>query len=150
MDFEMQTIHFACLFLKYLFSSCRPSLYIYYFNLLSHFGALCCYSITHSVQMAAACVRLLFASAMWVTPLTRAAVAVAVPAGPSELLNMTRAVPVTPSDLRTQNQRRAVSSREIHALLDYHNRVCSQVFPPAANMEYMVSGRTLHHTVQFD
>uniref|UniRef100_A0AAZ1X6V2 SCP domain-containing protein n=1 Tax=Oreochromis aureus TaxID=47969 RepID=A0AAZ1X6V2_OREAU len=32
----------------------------------------------------------------------------------------------------------AISPREMNALLDYHNRVRSQVFPPAANMEYML------------
>ncbi|KAL2103797.1 hypothetical protein ACEWY4_000665 [Coilia grayii] len=34
--------------------------------------------------------------------------------------------------------RRAISSRDMAALLEYHNRVRSQVSPPAANMEYMV------------
>ncbi|XP_062398182.1 R3H domain containing-like [Sardina pilchardus] len=35
-------------------------------------------------------------------------------------------------------RRRAISSRDLAALLDYHNRVRSQVSPPAANMEIMV------------
>lgn len=35
-------------------------------------------------------------------------------------------------------QRRYISSKDITGLLDYHNRVRSQVFPPAANMEFMV------------
>ncbi|XP_041953941.1 R3H domain containing-like [Alosa sapidissima] len=35
-------------------------------------------------------------------------------------------------------RRRAISSRDMTALLDYHNRVRSQVSPPAANMEIMV------------
>ncbi|XP_028307868.1 peptidase inhibitor R3HDML [Gouania willdenowi] len=35
-------------------------------------------------------------------------------------------------------RKRATSSKEMKVLLDYHNRVRSQVFPPAANMEYML------------
>ncbi|KAG9335243.1 hypothetical protein JZ751_005489 [Albula glossodonta] len=35
-------------------------------------------------------------------------------------------------------RKRYISSWDISTLLDYHNRVRSQVFPPAANMEYMV------------
>lgn len=35
-------------------------------------------------------------------------------------------------------RKRYISSRDMSSLLDYHNRVRSQVFPPAANMEYMV------------
>lgn len=31
-----------------------------------------------------------------------------------------------------------LAARDINTLLDYHNRVRSQVFPPAANMELMV------------
>lgn len=45
-----------------------------------------------------------------------------------------------PGGVNTYRSRRkpAISPREMNALLDYHNRVRSQVFPPAANMEYMV------------
>ncbi|XP_055043729.2 peptidase inhibitor R3HDML isoform X2 [Misgurnus anguillicaudatus] len=44
------------------------------------------------------------------------------------------------SDLSLPHSRRKrfISSRDMRALLDYHNRVRSQVFPPASNMEYMV------------
>ncbi|XP_039591167.1 peptidase inhibitor R3HDML-like [Polypterus senegalus] len=35
-------------------------------------------------------------------------------------------------------RKRYISSLDMAALLEYHNRVRSQVFPPAANMEYMV------------
>ena len=88
--------------------------------------------------MAAACVQLLLAASLWLTPLSEAA-AVAP-------LNVSRAAAETPSDLwmlsaAESRRRRDVSSREINALLDYHNRVRSQVFPPAANMEFMVRER---------
>ncbi|KAI4876324.1 hypothetical protein NFI96_027858 [Prochilodus magdalenae] len=42
------------------------------------------------------------------------------------------------SVVRRSRRKRYISSRDMTALLDYHNRVRSQVFPPAANMEYMV------------
>ncbi|KAE8576425.1 hypothetical protein XENTR_v10004176 [Xenopus tropicalis] len=35
-------------------------------------------------------------------------------------------------------RKRYISPRDMSALLDYHNQVRSKVFPPAANMEYMV------------
>ncbi|XP_073438522.1 peptidase inhibitor R3HDML [Dendrobates tinctorius] len=35
-------------------------------------------------------------------------------------------------------RKRYISPRDMSALLDYHNKVRSKVFPPAANMEYMV------------
>lgn len=83
----------------------------------------------------AGCVQLLLAATLWTLPHMGAAAAAAEP------LNMTRAGAETRSDFRTaavSRHKRAVSSREINALLDYHNRVRSQVFPPAANMEFMV------------
>ncbi|XP_034058485.1 peptidase inhibitor R3HDML [Gymnodraco acuticeps] len=88
-----------------------------------------------SPRMAAACVQLLLAASLWLPPLSEAA-AVAP-------LNVSRAAAETPSDLWMLSaaetpRRREVSSREINALLDYHNRVRSQVFPPAANMEFML------------
>lgn len=37
-------------------------------------------------------------------------------------------------------KRRYISQNDMLAILDYHNKVRGKVFPPAANMEYMVSG----------
>lgn len=92
--------------------------------------------------MGAACVQLLLAATLWMKPHMGAAAAAAVLSSSTELLDMTRAGAETQSDLRTLTgavrRKRAVSSRDINALLDYHNRVRSQVFPPAANMEFMV------------
>ncbi|KAI9515598.1 hypothetical protein NQZ68_023248 [Dissostichus eleginoides] len=101
-------------------------------------------------QMAAACVQLLLAASLWLTPLSEAAavaplnVSRAAAETPSDLWMLSAAE--TPSDLwmlsaAESRRRRDVSSREINALLDYHNRVRSQVFPPAANMEFMVRER---------
>lgn len=37
-------------------------------------------------------------------------------------------------------RKRYISQNDMLAILDYHNKVRGKVFPPAANMEYMVSG----------
>ncbi|XP_028439465.1 peptidase inhibitor R3HDML [Perca flavescens] len=92
--------------------------------------------------MSAACVHLLLAATLWLMPHMGAAAAAAAAAA-AEPLNMTRAGAETWSDFRmptgaASRRKRAISSREINALLDYHNRVRSQVFPPAANMEFML------------
>ncbi|KAF3860867.1 hypothetical protein F7725_001122 [Dissostichus mawsoni] len=81
-------------------------------------------------QMAAACVQLLLAASLWLTPLSEAA-AVAPLNTPSDLWMLSAAE--TPSDLwmlsaAESRRRRDVSSREINALLDYHNRVRSQLW----------------------
>lgn len=36
-------------------------------------------------------------------------------------------------------RKRYISQHDMLAILDYHNKVRANVFPPAANMEYMVS-----------
>lgn len=36
-------------------------------------------------------------------------------------------------------RKRHISTRDMSALLDYHNHIRASVHPPAANMEYMVS-----------
>lgn len=36
-------------------------------------------------------------------------------------------------------KRRYISQNDMLAILDYHNKVRGRVFPPASNMEYMVS-----------
>ncbi|NP_001373427.1 peptidase inhibitor R3HDML precursor [Danio rerio] len=46
-------------------------------------------------------------------------------------------------------RRRFISGKDMTALLDYHNRVRSQVFPPAANMEYMVWDERLAKSAEF-
>lgn len=38
-------------------------------------------------------------------------------------------------------KRRYISQNDMLAILDYHNKVRGRVFPPASNMEYMVSER---------
>lgn len=35
--------------------------------------------------------------------------------------------------------RRAISEGDMHLILDLHNKLRGQVYPPASNMEYMVS-----------
>ncbi|XP_058498876.1 R3H domain containing-like [Solea solea] len=100
---------------------------------------------------AAICVQLLLAATLWMMPhmgaAAAAAAAAAVRSGTTEHLNVTRAgsemhsdfkLLATASSVSHSRRKRAISSREINALLDYHNRVRSQVFPPAANMEHML------------
>lgn len=91
------------------------------------------------------CVQLLLAATLWMMPHTGAVPAAALLASSTELLNVTGAGAQT--DFRIvagavsapcRRQKRALSDRDISTLLDYHNRVRSQVFPPAANMELMV------------
>uniref|UniRef100_A0A3Q2V873 R3H domain containing-like n=1 Tax=Haplochromis burtoni TaxID=8153 RepID=A0A3Q2V873_HAPBU len=74
------------------------------------FPCSCCL-LLHRPQMTA-CVQLMLAATLWMMP----------------------------GGVNTYRSRRkpAISPREMNALLDYHNRVRSQVFPPAANMEYML------------
>ncbi|XP_054868739.1 R3H domain containing-like [Amphiprion ocellaris] len=94
---------------------------------------------------AAAAVQLLLAATLWTMPHMGAAAAVL--SDSTELLNTTRAAAEIQSDLRMfsgaegvsrSRRRRAISARDLNALLDYHNRVRSQVSPPAADMEYML------------
>lgn len=96
-------------------------------------------------QMDDVWVQLLLAATLWMMPHTGAVPAAVLPPGSTELLNMTGAGAQTDSRMLTgavsapcSRQKRALSDGEINALLDYHNRVRSQVFPPAANMELMV------------
>ncbi|KAM7411230.1 hypothetical protein PAMA_021290 [Pampus argenteus] len=105
----------------------------------------CSCILLHRAQMGATSyVQLLLAATLWMMPHMGAA---AVLSSSTELLNTTRAGEETQSDISMltealisaphSRRKRAISSREINALLDYHNRVRSQVFPPAANMEFM-------------
>lgn len=96
--------------------------------------------------MSAARVQLLLAATLWMMPHMGAAAA-AVLSSSTELLNITGAGTEIQPDFRMltravsasrSRRKRAISTREINALLDFHNRVRSQVFPPAANMEHMV------------
>ncbi|KAM3872135.1 peptidase inhibitor R3HDML [Diretmus argenteus] len=104
----------------------------------------CCCSLLWRVEMGAICVQLLLAAILWTMPHMGAA---AVLSSPTDLLNMTRAGSEAESVLRSLTssgdlpggrRKRDILSRDVNALLDYHNRVRSQVSPPAANMEYMV------------
>ncbi|XP_053174442.1 R3H domain containing-like [Scomber japonicus] len=103
-------------------------------------------SLLHGAQMGAACVQLLLAATLWTMPHMGAAAAM-LSSSTQQQLNTTRAGADAQSDVRMltegisaphSRRKRAISSREINALLDYHNRVRSQVFPPAANMEFML------------
>lgn len=44
-------------------------------------------------------------------------------------------------------KRRYISQNDMLAILDYHNKVRGRVFPPASNMEYMVS-ESFNHLFQ--
>lgn len=44
-------------------------------------------------------------------------------------------------------KRRYISQNDMLAILDYHNKVRGRVFPPASNMEYMVSERFFFFTI---
>lgn len=45
--------------------------------------------------------------------------------------------PVSVSAVKSR-RRRYISQSDMLAIVDYHNQVRARVFPPAANMEYMV------------
>lgn len=99
---------------------------------------------TEGSEMNLACAQLFFAAALWTLPCMTAAVAMS---GATDLLHLNEvsmeAVVRNSSDSSDTSAPRArrkrfISSKDMTALLDYHNRVRSQVFPPAANMEYMV------------
>lgn len=96
-------------------------------------------------QMDDVCVQLLLAATLWMMPRTGAVPAAVLLPGSAELLNMTGAGAQTDSRMLSgavstscSRRKRALSEREINALLDYHNRVRSRVYPTAANMELMV------------
>lgn len=42
-------------------------------------------------------------------------------------------------------RKRYISQNDMIAILEYHNQVRSKVFPPAANMEYMVGASLLYY-----
>uniref|UniRef100_A0A8B9HWL2 R3H domain containing-like n=1 Tax=Astyanax mexicanus TaxID=7994 RepID=A0A8B9HWL2_ASTMX len=92
--------------------------------------------------MHADCSYLFLAVLLWATPCCRAAVS---PSSSAELTFLSSSAGLElENGLRNSSRaagsrrKRYVSSRDMAALLEYHNRVRSQVFPPAANMEYMV------------
>ncbi|XP_042607417.1 peptidase inhibitor 15-like [Cyprinus carpio] len=92
-------------------------------------------------MMSLACVQLFFAAMLWTLPCTTASVAVS---SATQLLHLKEvsmeALLSNSSDTSAPRTRRKrfISSKDMTAILHYHNRVRSQVFPPAANMEYMV------------
>ncbi|KAF5902052.1 peptidase inhibitor R3HDML, partial [Clarias magur] len=96
--------------------------------------------------MRVSCSHLVLAAILWVMPCTRAAMVLTNTTELSPLpvaefgielswMNRNRS---SSSDLPHSRRKRYISSRDMLDLLDYHNRVRSQVFPQAANMEYMV------------
>ncbi|TSL61259.1 Peptidase inhibitor 15 [Bagarius yarrelli] len=87
--------------------------------------------------MRVCCSHLVLVAILWTMSCTRAAVA------PTNITELNHGIDLSwrnrnSSDVPHSRRKRYVSSRDMTALLDYHNRVRSQVFPPAANMEYMV------------
>ncbi|XP_029975161.1 peptidase inhibitor R3HDML [Salarias fasciatus] len=93
------------------------------------------------MKMVAAGVQVLWAATLWMLPHTRSAAAAVVLSASTDPLNMTQPgfrMLTGAVGWSRSRRRRAVSPRDVKALLDYHNRVRSQVFPPAANMEYML------------
>lgn len=73
------------------------------------------------------------------------ALATRVPAASAPGANVTsRAARIDGRDasaLPKSRRRRYISQNDMVAILDYHNKVRGRVFPPASNMEYMVSAR---------
>ncbi|KAG8014389.1 Peptidase inhibitor 15 [Nibea albiflora] len=53
-----------------------------------------------------------------------------------------------PSGIHRVRRRRFISQSDMVAILDYHNQVRANVFPPAANMEYMVWDNDLASTAE--
>lgn len=93
--------------------------------------------------MCVCCSHLVLAAILWAMPCTRAGVALASTTELSPLGVADFGIDLSwgnrnSSDVPHSRRKRYISSRDMLALLDYHNRVRSQVFPPAANMEYMV------------
>ncbi len=68
----------------------------------------------------------------------------------TETLNATN-ITIDKSKMRTDElasmpksrRKRYISQSDMIAILDYHNKVRANVFPPAANMEYMVSDQLI-------
>lgn len=52
--------------------------------------------------------------------------------------------PSSSSSVHRVRRKRFISQEDMVAILDYHNQVRANVFPPAANMEYMVRKITFH------
>uniref|UniRef100_A0A8C4B451 SCP domain-containing protein n=1 Tax=Denticeps clupeoides TaxID=299321 RepID=A0A8C4B451_9TELE len=75
-------------------------------------------------------------------------VADAMPANASEVLHGLEWTGLVTGNSSVPHSRRKryISRSDMNALLEYHNRVRSQVFPPAANMEYMVWDERLAKT----
>ncbi|XP_072553188.1 peptidase inhibitor R3HDML [Salminus brasiliensis] len=89
------------------------------------------------------CIHLFLAAILWAIPCSRAATQS--PSSTAELTFLSSSAGLelennlrNGSRVPSSRRKRYISSKDMTALLDYHNRVRSQVFPPAANMEYMV------------
>ncbi|XP_047016298.1 R3H domain containing-like isoform X2 [Ictalurus punctatus] len=105
--------------------------------------------------MRVCCSHLVLAAILWAMPCTRAAVALTNPTELSPLIVADFGIELSwrnsssSGDASHSRRKRYISSRDMMALLDYHNRVRSQVFPPAANMEYMVWDERLAKSAEF-
>lgn len=60
-------------------------------------------------------------------------------AGANITINKTKVEDNGLASIPKSRQKRYISQHDMMAILDYHNKVRANVFPPAANMEYMVS-----------
>ncbi|XP_048873117.1 R3H domain containing-like [Brienomyrus brachyistius] len=95
------------------------------------------------VILGMACTQFFLSTILWVIPLTGSMVVPTngtnspVPKAIGEAADAELSDPLSIS-IPQGRRKRYISSRDMSSLLDYHNRVRSQVFPPAANMEYMV------------
>lgn len=95
-------------------------------------------------MMSLASAQLFFAATVWTVSCTTVADEVS---NTTELLHLSE-VPIETMMINLRNRtdispprarrKRYISNRDMKALVDYHNLVRSQVFPPASNMEYMV------------
>ena len=54
----------------------------------------------------------------------------------------------TDATLSKSRRKRYISQNDMLAILDYHNKVRGKVFPPASNMEYMVSAHSFTVSLQ--
>lgn len=75
------------------------------------------------------------------------ALASSIPAASSPGANVTSGAARTgggdASTLPKSRRKRYISQNDMVAILDYHNKVRGRVFPPASNMEYMVSEKAV-------
>ncbi|KAK1803565.1 hypothetical protein P4O66_020985 [Electrophorus voltai] len=93
--------------------------------------------------MRVTCAHLYLAAILWATPCIRVGEAQTNATDVAGAIASDAEAVLSPrgrssSSMLRSRWKRYISSRDMTALLDFHNRVRSQVFPPAANMEYMM------------